>query len=198
MANVPYGLGDLRYADRKFKCATGTEELSFSVFGGSLRIGVNKTGEWKAFWSKTINPIRQRILWDHLNTLVTKSPGTKDPIIFSRWDDTQKKQVPEWSIELQKDEKLVYHIIVSWKGAKYDAPIRGAYGVAFGSDNISEADASFYGLDDFRNWLNNTVPLQMVLTNKRRDPNGGDGSNGGSRSGGSSNSGSAASGDDYF
>lgn len=196
MANVPYGLGDLRFADRKFKCATGTEEISFSVFGGSLRIGVNKTGEWKAFWSQTLNPIRQRILWDHINSLISKSPGTKDPIIFSRWDNEQKKQVPEWGIELQKDEKLVYHIVVNWKGNRYDAPIRGAYGVSFGSDNISEADASFYGIDDLRNWLNTTVPLQMVLTNKRREQNGG-GSNGGARNNGGSNGGAAAS-DDYF
>lgn len=193
MANVQYGLGDLRYADRKFKCATGTEEITFSVFGGSLRVGVNKTGEWKAFWSKTLNPIRQRILYDHINSLISKSPGTKDPIIFSRWDDTLKKQVPEWSLELQKDEKLVYHIIVSWKGAKYDAPIRGAYGVAFGSDNITEPDASFYGIDDFRNWLNVTVPMQMVLTNKRRDASSSDNSRGGSNSAPSTEAS-----DDYF
>ena len=197
MANAPYGLGDLRYADRKFKCATGTEEISFSVFGGTLRIGVNKTGEWKTFWSQPLNPIRQRILWDHINSLISKSPGTKDPIIFSRWDNEQKKQVPEWGIELQKDEKLVYHIIVNWKGNRYDAPIRGAYGVSFGSDNISEADASFYGIDDFRNWLNTTVPLQMVLTNKRKEQNGNGGSTGGTRNNGGSNGGAAAS-DDYF
>ena len=138
------------------------------MFGGSLRVGVNKTGEWKAFWSKTLNPIRQRILYDHINSLISKSPGTKDPIIFSRWDDTQKKQVPEWSLELQKDEKLVYHIIVSWKGAKYDAPIRGAYGVAF-------------------------VPMQMVLTNKRRDASSSDNSRGGSNSAPSTEAS-----DDYF
>lgn len=194
MATVQYGLSDLLYANRKFKCATGTEEISFSVFGGSLRIGVNKTGEWKPFWSQTINPIRQCILKDHINALISKSPGTKDPIIFSRWDNEQKKQVPEWSIELQKDEKLVYHIVVSWKGAKYDAPIRGAYGVSFGSDNISEADASFYGIDDLRNWLNNTVPMQMVLTNKRREPN----NNGGSRGGSSAPKSDAGADDDYF
>ena len=127
--------------------------------------------------------------------MISKSPGSKDPIIFSRWDNDQKKQVPEWGIELQKDEKLVYHIIVNWKGNRYDAPIRGAYGVSFGSDNISEADASFYGIDDLRNWLNVTVPLQMVLTNKRREQNGG-GSNGGARNNGGSNAGTA--GDDYF
>lgn len=191
MPSNEYGLGDLNFSRRNYKTSAGTDEIVFSVYGGSLSIAVCKAGEWKPYWRQSINPIRQRIIISRLKALITKSPGAKDPIIFSRWDNEQKKHVPEWRLEFQKDEKMMYHIIVAWKGNTHDAMIRGAYGVAFGSDNISEADASFYGIDDLCNWLGTTVPLQMVLTNKRRDANGSKGSQEGS-----SNSGNVS--DDYF
>lgn len=197
MANNAYGLGDLNFSRRNYKTAAGTDEIVFSVFGGSLSVGVCKAGEWKPYWKQTINPVRQRILLNRLNTLITKSPGTKDPIIFSRWDSEQKKHVPEWRLEFQKDEKMVYHIIVAWKGQTHDAVIRGAYGVAFGSDNISEADASFFGIDDFKHWLGTTVPTQMILTNKRRDPQQNGGGRGGSYNG-PSNGGGSSNSDEYF
>ena len=192
MPSNEYGLGDLNFSRRNYKTAAGTDEIVFSVYGGSLSVAVCKAGEWKPHWRQTINPIRQRIILSRLKALISKSPGTKDPIIFSRWDGEQKKHVPEWRLEFQKDEKMMYHILVAWKGNTHDAIIRGAYGVAFGSDNLSEADASFYGIDDFCNWLGTTVPLQMVLTNKRREQNG-TGNSGGSRS----NENTTAS-DDYF
>lgn len=197
MPTNPYGLADLRYADRRYRCATGTEEISFSVYAGALAVAVNKIGEWKSIWRQTLNPIRQRILSDHLAQLITKTPGFKDPIVFSRWDADQKKHIPEWSIELQKDDKQVYHIVISWKGNRHDAVIRGAYGVAFGADNIKDPDASYYGIEDLRTWLNLTVPIQMVLTNRKRDPNDLP-ANGQGRSSNGNGGSAKSSGEDYF
>ena len=200
MAGQEYGLGDLRWADRRYKTASGTEEIVFSVYGGNLSIGVCKQGEWKPFWQKGINPIRQRVLLARMKEMVSKGPGSKDPIVISRWDPEAKKHVPEWGIEFQKDEKMMYHIVVSWKGNKHDAILRGAYGIAFGSDNITEANASFFGLDDLMTWLDKTVPVQAMLTNKRREQTGGPRQGGAPRQGGNPPAAmnDVSNGDDYF
>ena len=199
MANQEYGLGDLRWSDRRYKTAAGTEEIVFSVFNGSLSVGVCKQGEWKPFWKNTINAVRLRVILARMHDLVNKGPSTKDPIVFSRWDPETKKHVPEWGIELQKDDKLMYHVVVSWKGNKHDALIRGAWGVAFGSENLSESNASYYGWDDLMHWLEYDVRNQLMFTNKRREVPGGP------RQGGASRGGNApaamndvSNGDEYF
>lgn len=179
MATNAYGLADLNYPARRFKCATNNEEIVFSVFGGALSVGVVKAGEWKPFWRQQLPSIRQQVLIQRMRMLINKAPNTKDPITFSRWDKDQKKQLPEWGIEFQKDDKMIYHIIVSWKGNRHDGIVKGPFGISYGNENIEDAEGSQIAFEEFIKWMDRSVPIQMQLSNRRREQDGERSSRGG-------------------
>ena len=58
---------------------------------------------------------------------------------------------------------------MQWKGNKFDCILKGPYGVSYGSDPVSDAEKSAIELETMYDWLCYVMPIQCVLTNKKRE-----------------------------
>lgn len=165
-----FDLGDLTFKVHQYKSATGTEQLKFRVWGGEVRLGVYKDGEFKPIFERPLNDEKLFILVSRIEELIKASPDFKDPIVFSSMDRETKKIAPEWVLVLVKDAKMVYHIEVQIKGGKYDFPLKGPFGISYGSNPLQEAEKSAISLKALVNWFKTRAPLECVVSNKKKDP----------------------------
>lgn len=172
MANE-YGLGDLTFKGQVIRTTTGTETFQMKVWGGALRVGIVKEKEFKPIFERSLAPDKITIIKHTIQKILKASPNTKIPLVFSAFDREQKKPTIDFVLAFIKDDKNVYHIEMQWKGNKFDCILKGPYGVSIGSDAMGEAEKSATELETLYDWLCGVVPLQCVLTNKKRefDPN---------------------------
>lgn len=198
--NKAYGLADLSFTPFKMKCANGVDEMSFRVWGGMLRVEVRntKSQDFKPVFSKSINMQLLTMLCAQMNRIKSASPETNLPMVLQRYNPEQKHWDTDWVISFQKDNKMVYHIIIQTKGNKYDAVLKGPGGVAYGSEPISDGDKSQIALATLENYFKRDVPIQVAMTSKKREFNS---NNGGGNGGAPANNNpppAGTSGEDYF
>lgn len=173
MSSPDYGLGQLNMSRLKFPTTTKNEDITFCVWGGRFRINVTKTGELRPICEFVCTGEKGFIIRKTIERVIKSSPGTRYPIIFSQWDQNERKFKPSHAITFIKDDKNVYRVEIKYKGITYESIIRGPSGIAFGSDVMSDAEKSGYGIEYLLDYVSNTVRIQELLTNKKmeRTPN---------------------------
>ena len=169
MPNEDYGLGKLSFTQIKFETSTKTEEIRFSCWGGRFRIGVVKKGEFRPIYEFIASGDKGLVVRRMLEKIAKSSPGTRLPIVFSAWNKDERAWKPAHVLTFGKNDKNVYYVELQWKGSKYEATIKGPAGIALGSDSMSEAERSAYGLDYLIDYVTNTVRLQEILSNKKME-----------------------------
>ncbi len=169
MAATPYTIGDLAFNGLRVKSVTGTENFQMKVWGGSLRVNITKEKEFKPIFERALTPAKVTVVKKMIEKIKTSSPGTKLPIVFSEWDRVEKKSAIDFVLTFLKDDKNMYHVEMQWKGNKYDCLLKGPFGISYGSDPMSEADKSAIELDTMLDWLNTVMPMQVILSNKKRE-----------------------------
>lgn len=165
-----YGLGDLSFAGITINGAGTPDKLKLTVWNGSFGVSVVRDKEQKSAVWKTMNSGQRQILQDCIDHIIKAGPETSRPIVFSTYNRDTRKYDTDWVFELYKDSKMIYHIKINTRDCKFDFIIKGPSGVSFGNDPMSEAQKSEYGLKDILSWLRHTVPTQIILSNKRKDP----------------------------
>lgn len=168
MANE-YGLGDLSFKGQIIHTATGTETFQMKVWGGSLRVGIVKEKEFKPIFERALSPDKITIIKHTIQKILKASPNTKMPLVFSQYDREQKKPVIDFVLTFLKDDKNLYHIEMQWKGNKFDCLLKGPFGVAYGSDPMSDVERSTIELETIYDWLTSIAPVQCMLTNRKRE-----------------------------
>ncbi len=168
MANE-YGLGDLSFKGQTIRTSTGTETFQMKVWGGSLRVGIVKEKEFKPMFERSLAPDKITIIKHTIQKIMKASPNTKMPLVFSSYDREQKKPVIDFVLTFLKDDKNLYHIEMQWKGNKFDCLLKGPFGVACGSDPMSDVERSSIELETLYDWINSVVPIQCILTNRKRE-----------------------------
>ena len=168
MANE-YGLGDLTFKGQVIRTSTGTETFQMKVWGGSLRVGIVKEKEFKPMFERPLAPDKIVIIKHTIQKIMKASPNTKMPLVFSTYDREQKKPVIDFVLTFLKDDKNLYHIEMQWKGNKFDCLLKGPYGVSIGSEAMTDTEKSAIELETMYDWLNYIVPVQCVLTNRKRE-----------------------------
>ena len=168
MANE-YGLGDLSFKGQTIRTSTGTENFKMTVWGGSLRVNITKEKEFKPIFERTISPDKITIIKHTIQKIMKASPNTKLPLVFSSFDREQKKPVIDFVLTFLKDDKNLYHIEMQWKGNKFDCLLKGPFGVAYGSDPMTDVERSAIELETLYDWISYIVPIQSILTNRKRE-----------------------------
>lgn len=204
MANEKSDLADVKWPERKMGIAGSKMQFRMSVYGGNLRFGIVNEGDYKATVEFPVSLEKLDVLISELRRLEKAGPGTKHPVIFSKFDETTKGMKTEWGIVFVKDDKLTYSMDVHMGGAVHKVPIRGVYGVTTGSDQMQEAERSAYGQKFLVKFWESILPMAIVFSAKKREPgsfgngggNGGGGyrnnNNGGGNSGGGQQGGGSA------
>ena len=169
MANNAYGLGDLTFKGQSIRTSTGTETFQMKVWGGMLRVNITKEKEFKPIFERPIAPDKVTIIKHTIQKIMKASPNTKMPLVFNTYDREAKKSVIDFVLTFLKDDKNLYHIEMQWKGNKFDCTLKGPFGVSIGSDPMSEADRSAIEIETMYDWICSVVPIQCVLTNKKRE-----------------------------
>ena len=168
MANE-YGLGDLTFKGQTIKTSTGTETFQMKVWGGSLRVGIVKEKEFKPIFERALSADKITVVKHTIQKIMKASPNTKMPLVFSSYDREQKKPVIDFVLTFLKDDKNLYHIEMQWKGNKFDCLLKGPYGVSCGSDPMSDVERSAVELETLYDWICAIVPVQCILTNRKRE-----------------------------
>ena len=168
MANE-YGLGDLSFKGQTIRTSTGTENFKMTVWGGNLRVNITKEKEFKPIFERTISPDKITIIKHTIQKIMKASPNTKLPLVFSQYDREQKKPVIDFVLTFLKDDKNLYHIEMQWKGTKFDCLLKGPFGVACGSDPMTDVERSAIELETLYDWISYIVPVQCILTNRKRE-----------------------------
>lgn len=168
MAN-DYGLGDLTFKGQVIRTSTGTETFQMKVWGGSLRVGIVKEKEFKPIFERALAPDKTTIIKHTIQKIMKASPNTKMPLVFSMYDREQKKPVIDFVLTFLKDDKNLYHIEMQWKGNKFDCLLKGPYGVSISSEAMTDPEKSAIELETLYDWLCHIVPIQCILTNKKRE-----------------------------
>ena len=173
MPTADYGLGQLSMSSVRLPTSTKNEEIRFVCWGGRFRINVTKTGDLKPIFEFICNGEKGIVVRRIIERIIKASPGTRYPIIFSSWDNNERKWKPSHALTFVKDDKNIYHVELKYKGITYDATIKGPAGIAFGSEAMSEAEKSSFGIENLLDYVANTVRIQEVLTNKKMERTGG-------------------------
>lgn len=168
MANE-YGLGDLSFKGQIIRTVTGTETFQMKVWGGAFRVGIVKEKEFKPMFERALAPDKVTILKHTIQKIMKASPNTKIPLVFSQYDREQKKPVIDFVLTFLKDDKNLYHIEMQWKGNKFDCLLKGPFGVAYGSEPMTDAERSAIEIETMYDWICNIAPFQCMFTNRKRE-----------------------------
>ena len=182
MPGQDYNLGQLSWSSIRLPTTTKNEEIRFVVWGGRFRINVTKNGELRPIFEFICTGDKNIVIRKTIERVLKSSPGTRYPIIFSVWDQNERKFKPSHALTFIKDDKNVYHIELKYKGVTYESVVRGPNGISFGSEAMSDAERSNYGMEYLLDYVANTVRAQEILTNKKIERTGtpASGSQGGS------------------
>jgi len=165
-----YCLGDLTFAPFHLSGAGTNDRCQIKVWSGTLCINITRDKENKNAFYKTLNSSLRQILLDSVETILKASPETSRPVVISSYNRETRQWVTDWIMELYKDSKMVYHLKISNKDFKYDFLFKGPSGVSIGNDPLSDAQKSEISMKDFRNFLVHHVPVQLAMSNKKKDP----------------------------
>lgn len=168
-ANPAYGLGDLMYTGQKIRTTTGNESLNFKVWGGFLRVNITKEKEFKPLFERPLAANKVVILKHLIEKVKKASPGSKFPMVCSQYIRETKQWATEYVLTFLKDDKNIYHIEIQWKGNKFDCVLKGPSGIAFGSDPMTDAEKSAIELETLLDWLTYIMPIQCLMTNRKRE-----------------------------
>lgn len=168
MANE-YGLGDIAFRGQTIKTTSGTETFQMKVWGGMLRVNITKNKEYKPIFERPLSAEKTTVIKQVIQKILKASPNTKMPIVFSAYDQDNKKPVIDFVLTFLKDDSNIYHVEMQWKGNKFDCVLKGPYGVAYGSDPMNDAEKSEIELLTMYDWLDRVAPMQCVLTNRKRE-----------------------------
>ena len=172
MPAADYGLGQLSMSSVRIPTTTKNEEIRFVCWGGRFRINVTKTGDLKPIFEFICNGEKGLAVRRVMERILKASPGTRYPIIFSAWDNNERKFKPSHALTFVKDDKNVYRVELKYKGVTYEAVVKGPSGISFGSDAMSEAEKSSFGMEYILDYVANTVRIQEILTNKKMERTG--------------------------
>lgn len=169
MPTTDYGLGQLSMSSVRFPTTTKNEEIRFVVWGGRFRINVTKNGEMRPIFEFICTGEKGTVIRKIVERVIKASPGTRYPIIFSTWDNNERKFKPSHALTFLKDDKNVYRVELKYKGVTYESIIRGPSGISFGSEVMSEAEKSSFGIENLLDYITNVVRIQEILTNKKME-----------------------------
>jgi len=173
MPTTDFGLGQLSMSSVRLPTVTQNEEIRFVCWGGRFRVNVTKKNDLRPIFEFTCNAEKGLVIRRIIERVMKASPSTRYPIIFSAWDNNERKYKPSHALTFIKDDKNVYRIELKYKGVTYESVVRGPAGIAFGSEAMSEAEKSSFGMEYLLDYITNTVRLQEILTNKKMERPGG-------------------------
>lgn len=173
MPTTDFGLGQLSMSSVRLPTTTKNEEIRFVCWGGRFRINVTKNGEMRPIFEFICNGEKGIIIRRVIERVIKASPGSRYPIIFSTWDNNERKFKPSHALTFVKDDKNCYRVELKYKGVTYESLVRGPSGIAFGSEAMSDAEKSSFGMDYLLDYVANTVRVQEILTNKKMERPGG-------------------------
>lgn len=204
MAEQKFDLGDINWPKFSIRSADGTKDrLEFKVWGGRLRVGIVKDGDFKSFFERPLDSKKLALVKMELSKLFKAGPDSKFPLVFSSWDPEAKKASTDWVLVGLKDSKMVYGIEIHTGGNIHKFAMKGPFGVSRGSDIMNDGDKSEIDLQALLDFLSMEGPIAAMFSNKKRDPSsfkqGGNRSyGGGGNSGGGASNAMATDSDDYF
>lgn len=169
MPATDYGLGQLSMTSVRLPTNTKNEEIRFVCWGGRFRINVTKNNEMRPIFEFICNGEKGLAIRRVMERTIKASPGTRYPIIFSTWDNNERKYKPSHALTFVKDDKNIYHVELKYKGITYDSIVKGPSGIAFGSEAMSDAEKSSFGMEYLLDYVANTVRIQEILTNKKME-----------------------------
>ena len=164
------------------------ESVVFKPFGGNIGVTVFGKERGQMPFKANLSDYLLVGLNKVIETIKKAPPGHKIPIKKEKWDNETKTASIDWMITLSKDDKMVYHLIltnVADGGRQFDFVFRGQFGISIGSEPATDADKSALALEEFQLWLKNAA-LTKVFTDEKYDPNR---QGGGNRGGGYQNNG---------
>lgn len=151
--------------------------LQLSVWGGRLGLTVYpKQGQGNLF-KKSINRPQLLVVDTALDTLIGQPPESHQNLTILAWDNEQRKMVPDFQMNLLKDERQVYMIELKGRGNNGGA-FEDRFSFLMRSDIIlnaepfKPAESSSYAVKDLRQYLKFTCPNEMSITGRRFVPNG--------------------------
>lgn len=188
-------MAEPKYPPYSIKTRQSGESLNFEVYKGNSNITVWAKNSKAPAIKIPINLNRRETILRLITMIKKASPDTKITMKHERFDEPNKAWKLEWMITLVKDQKMVYHIVITDclnGGQTYDFVIRGPGGdniTMNGGETGSEADRSGDALSAMEQWLRGAI-IGETLTYEPRPMNGNyKGGNGGGNRGGYSNNG---------
>ncbi len=169
MPATDYGLGQLSMSSVRLPTSTKNEEIRFVCWGGRFRINVTKNNEMRPIFEFICTGVKSIIIRRTIERIIKSSPGTRYPIIFSAWDGNERKYKPSHALTFIKDDKNIYHVELKYKGITYESTVKGPNDIAFGSEAMSEAEKSSFGMEYLLDYVANTARIQEILTNKKME-----------------------------
>lgn len=173
-------LDDIQMPNLLIPSAASKDKLRFSIWGGYIRFGIVKEGEYKAFFEKTLSGAKFVIFKHALNKMIKANPESKEVLVYQKWDQEQKKYITDYVVKIIKDAKQVYSIAISVNGGdgEYVFNLKGPGGIAFGSNPMTESEKSHFAMMELMDWLTNTAPVATILSSRKKtfDKNKGSGS----------------------
>lgn len=171
MADANCCLDQIKFKEFSINSPSSKASFMFDVFGGSLGIKVFNEGVSKPVFYRSLNPQLTVAVENILGRIQKASPETRMTIIPQKWDRDAKTWSNDYVMIISKDKNNVYHIGVEYKdqsGAQvYDFVLKGAGGINFGSEQMSEADRSGMHMQTLVKWLDKFCPLMLVLSARR-------------------------------
>jgi len=124
MAENTYNLNGLY----KLRSESGQSTLQFNCFNGNTSLAVfrGEFGSGNKPTSITINAVARKMLIDIMTEVLKGAPGSKQPLIFKKWNNDIKKREVANILTVGKDENNVIYIEVkAGNNAPEKFPLKG-------------------------------------------------------------------------
>lgn len=170
---------DIYIREFKLENRQSGETVSFKPYGGNIGVTVFGKERGQMPFKANLSNYTLKMLEKMIEAVRKGSPGHKVVLKKERWNPETKQASIDWMITLSKDDKMVYHLIltnVADGGRQFDFVFRGQFGISIGSDPMSDADKSSVHLDELEDWIQ-TAKIAKVFTDEKFDPNNRQGGN---------------------
>ncbi len=158
--------------------------LQLSVWGGRLGLTVYpKQGQGNLF-KKSVSRPQLQVIDTALDTLIGQPPESHQNLTLMVWDNENRKMVPDFQMNLIKDERQVYMIELKGRGNngggfedRFSFMMR--QDIILNAEPFKPAESSSYAVKDLRQYLKFTCPNEMSITGRRFTGNSQRGNKGG-------------------
>jgi hypothetical protein len=168
---------DLNIPSFSLKCKDSGEQLSISVFNGRAGLTVwppRESNTRGVVFKQNFTPEAQLLFKRALRNTADATPGTRNSLLFNKWDSEAKKFIPEATIVIGKDDKNIFFIELQFqyngnnKVLKFDMYASNA--VQNSSEELGFPEKSRLRLDAIIEYFDTLVPIAQIITGRKFVP----------------------------